>query len=149
MTRHILLLMLMLLLTATVVTGEQPSSSPCTVDYVNKNRYDDSPLVFQAIAGQVVADAQPVAGVCLGLFTDTDHRLVESATTDAKGHFKFTTIEPGDYHIVTQFSNCGGNTPVKIVKHNFATKLIHRRQLTITMRPYAYGDCVYATYKDF
>lgn len=88
-----------------------------------------------------------VPNVCLGLFTEREHRLVESAVTDQEGRFNFGQVNPGRYRLVAKYEGfCTANVPVQIMR--ISSKLKPRRNLLVLHMQLAEIDsCSYVAYK--
>lgn len=82
----------------------QEFKSPCgSMTYENRNQPDYGPVKVATVRG-TAKDAQGVMvpGVCVGIFTPTDHRLVIAKQTDAEGRFEFRGVSKGEYHLVAK-----------------------------------------------
>jgi hypothetical protein len=76
-----------------VAAQQSVASCPNPIEYENHNQITLSPLSLRAISGRAIAhDGVSVLGVCLGLFTEQDRRLVASSVADEEGHFRFANI---------------------------------------------------------
>lgn len=128
----------------------QISAKQCneTIKYENRNQSDPKPLVINEAIGDVtvqggkpVNDLGPASGACLGIFTEKEHKLVATATTDREGRFKFNSVTPGEYRIVARYETfCIANIPL-IITAKASPK--HKR-LTLHMRPVSLDECSYA-----
>ena len=98
----------------------------CAIEYGNRNQVDPEPLSITILSGKVFDEIgedpvqvhAPIPGACLGLFTETDHRLIASATTDDRGNFRFARVSPGQYRLVARDPQnvfCVANARVRIV----------------------------------
>ena len=53
--------------------------------------------------------------VCVGLFTEADHRLIAATKTNDEGEFKLNNIAPGQYRLVTKCEAFGAaNARVRV-----------------------------------
>ena len=58
------------------------------IEYGNHNQIDYGPLLVQDVKGTITDPGQgAVSKVCVGIFTETDHRLVAAIESDAEGKF--------------------------------------------------------------
>ena len=85
--------------------------------YENRNQIDYGPLVVRSVNG-FVADAQggsiPAANV--GVFTESDHKLLFQTTTDSDGFFRIEGLSRGEYRLVSQYAGfCPANARIVVV----------------------------------
>ena len=74
----------------------------CTSMVYQNQNYMDYKRAFRSIRGRAAdPNGVPVANVCVGIFSENDHRLVASAATDKQGEYHFDRIAPGHYRLVT------------------------------------------------
>src|SRR6185369_9547339 len=60
-------------------------SAQCRMEYENHNSVDYGPLVVQEVKGTIVDPQQgPVPRVCVGLFTEKEHRVLATVQSDTK-----------------------------------------------------------------
>jgi len=74
------------------LTGQNAGSSQCSTVYENHNQTDYGPLKLHRVKGasviQVGTQKQPgVSGACFILFTEKNHKLLETANAGADGRF--------------------------------------------------------------
>jgi hypothetical protein len=141
----------LIVLFASFSLGQRPAvSCQHAVEYGNRNQVDPSRSTLNLIAGRVIAEvgepAKKVGAIpaCLGLFTETDHRLVASAVADEEGRFRFKRIQPGLYRLVVrdrQNAFCVANMPLRVVESR------RGKTLVIHMRPSGVDDCSYGDFK--
>lgn len=126
----------------------------CQVTYENNNQVDPKPLSVHVVAGRTISEvgdigsAQEigaVAGACLGLFTEQDHRLVATSVADDEGGFQFAEVPSGKYRLVVQVAGlCVANVPLQIVR---GLRGKDQKQLVVHMRPSGVDSCSYGDYK--
>jgi hypothetical protein len=106
-----------LALTASACRAQEPAGK-CSPAYQNNNNIDYGPLVFRNLSGYDIDPASVrMAGGCIGLFTEEDHRLVAATTADQDGNFLFAAVVPGRYRLVVDFRGyCAANVPLRIVR---------------------------------
>ena len=106
-----------LALTASACRAQEPAGK-CSPAYQNSNNIDYGPLVFRNLSGYDIDPASVrMAGGCIGLFTEEDHRLVAATAADQDGHFSFAAVVPGRYRLVVDFRGyCAANVPLRIVR---------------------------------
>jgi len=87
-----------------------------TMAYENRNQVDYGPLALSRLAGQAVdPSGVPVPGVYIGLFTESEHRLVMATATRANGKFTLKTPPKGDYRLVAHYPAFGAaNARVRV-----------------------------------
>ena len=110
------------LLLLVLPTSAQQLSEDCKtkITYENRNQIEYQPLSISTIAGVALdKDKVPVPVVCLGLFTESDHRLVASTVTDGKGNFEFSQVAPGRYRLVAKYNGfCPANISLRLVRRS-------------------------------
>ena len=73
------------------------------MSYDNRNQIDYGPLKLRSLQGKAVdPDGVPVPGVCVGLFTESDHRLIVATATLANGEFQMKDAPTGYYRLVAE-----------------------------------------------
>lgn len=83
----------------------QGSGTACkNLSYQNRNQVDYGPFQVATILGNA-KDAQGVAipKVCVGVFTESDHKFLAATETDDSGHFELKHIPNGDYRLVANY----------------------------------------------
>ena len=118
---------------------QKEGSSSCMVEYENHNQIDYGPLTIQEVKG-TITDPQPVAvpKVCVGIFTESDHRLLASTESDAEGRFSLQSVPPGRYRLVVKYYPlCAANIPLKVVKQR------KKQILKVHMEPRGLDSCSY------
>jgi hypothetical protein len=120
---------------------EKVGSLPCVVDYENHNQVDYGPLVVQDVKGAITDPGQgAVQKVCIGVFTETDHKLVATTASDADGKFSLQGVPPGRYRLVVKADPlCAANVPLRVVKNQRKKQV-----LRVHMRPHGMDSCSYA-----
>src|SRR4051794_31172797 len=82
-----------------------PGAEPCgNMAYENRNQIDYGPLPLSHLRGKAVdLSGVPLPGVCVGVFTESDHSLIASTATSAKGEFTLKNPPRGDYRLVARY----------------------------------------------
>jgi hypothetical protein len=82
---------------------------PCAnMTYEDINQPGYGPLPLSRLVGQAVdPSGVAVPGVCVGLFTKSEHRLVMATATLANGEFTLKTPPRGVYRLVGQLPPFG------------------------------------------
>ena len=90
-----------------------PSTS---MSYESHNQVDPKPLKVHSINGVARDDeGNVVPSVMVGIFTEKDHKLIETTETSNKGEFVFKYGSPGRYRVVAKHpAFCTANVPVII-----------------------------------
>jgi hypothetical protein len=130
---------------AMVVTGwpsiAQKAGSPCAdMAYENRNQTDYGPLKVASMRG-TATDAQGVVvpGVCVGVFTPNDHKLVVATRTDSEGRFELKGVSNGEYRLVARCEGfCSGNAKVLVDSRSRSKK-----RLDLAVRPAGLDTCSY------
>ncbi len=108
--------------------------------YEHRNQIDNVPFRISKVKG-TVSDQQAVAipKLCIGIFTEAEHKLVATTETDEKGAFELKDLPPGDYRLVAQYLGfCPANVRLRI-QPKFRTK----KALLLHMKPAAIDSCSY------
>ncbi len=125
---------------------QKENSSPCVVEYENHNQTDYGPLIVQNVRG-VVTDPQEgtIPKMCVGIFTEKDHKLVATAETDANGHFALQSVSPGLYRLVVKADPlCAANVPLRVVKCQKKNKALHVHMKARGLDSCSYGETAQA-----
>lgn len=135
-----LLVFAVAVLAAPSFAAQQKGNPRCMVEYENHNQIDYGPLVVQGAVGTVTDSQQgAVPKACVGVFTDTDHKLVTTTETDGDGKFSLPDLSPGRYRLVVKADPlCAANVPLEVVKHQKKKKI-----LQVHMRPRGLDSCSY------
>ena len=87
-----------------VAAGQRPDTSCREMDYEDRNQVDYGPLKVAALQGIAKdSDGVVVPRVCIGIFTETEHKLIAATQTDSKGHFQLKGVPTGDYRLVAAY----------------------------------------------
>jgi hypothetical protein len=85
--------------------GAQPCSE---MTYKNRNQVDGCPILQRRLAGKAIdRDGIAVPGVCVGLFTEGDHRFVTATETGAAGNLTLGDVPKGNYRLVAEYDAFG------------------------------------------
>jgi Carboxypeptidase regulatory-like domain len=112
-------------------TGEGSATVCKDFSYQNRNQTDYGPLRVAAPRGSA-KDSHGVAipKACVGVFTETEHRLIAATETDDSGRFEFKDIPNGDYRLVAKYDGFSPANAKLRVEHSRSKKV-----LAIEMRP--------------
>ena len=129
------------LLTGPLFAQQTPDSSPCKVEYENHNQIDYGPLIVQEVKGTITNPQQgAVPKVCVGIFTEKDHKLVAATRSDADGMFSLQGVPPGRYRLVVKADPlCAANVPLHVLKSQKKKQV-----LRVHMEPRGLDSCSYA-----
>jgi hypothetical protein len=106
------------------------SGNSCVAMVYRDQNQVDTKLRVRDLKGIAIDEQNvPVPGVCVGLFSEPEHRLVSVTTTSDDGKFKFRASAKGTYRLVAQYDGLGIANSVVIVGTG------GRKSLTIRMRP--------------
>lgn len=146
-----LLTIITILFLASLVNAQAPKcQSP--IEYGNRNQVDPKRSSVRRLSGRAISEVGDPAKemgplpVCLGLFTEKNHRLVASTVADEAGHFRFDSVPSGRYRLVVrdpQNAFCLANMPLRVVKWPRGTT----KRLVIHMRLAGIDDCSYGDFK--
>jgi hypothetical protein len=144
-----LLTLIFIILIVTPVSAQQ-KEEPCKtpITYENRNQIEYSPLPIQIVSGVAQdKDGARIPGVCLGLFTEKEHRLVATAVTDEEGNFQFNQVPPGRYRLVAKYSGfCPANTLLRLTRRA-SNKKMKTKTLVLHMETAKIDHCSYGDYK--
>ena len=155
MTKYTFTVALAMLLLGTPMLAQQTKEPcKCQVAYENKNQVDPKPLSVRVVSGRTISEigdigaAQEigaVAGACLGLFTEQEHRLIAATVADDEGRFQFDEVPAGKYRLVVQVAGlCVANVPLQVVR---GSRSKNQKQIVVHMRPAGIDSCSYGNYK--
>ncbi len=128
-------------LVALLCSGHHALSGSCKeVEYTNANQIDYGPIKVGLLRGQAIDSAGvPVPQVCIGVFTETEHKLVTTVGVDENGRFQIPDLPSGRYRLVSQaLGFCPANARIR-VKRGFRKG----KPLVVHMRPRGIDDCSY------
>ena len=83
-----------------LLVNAQTPKCKSPIEYGNRNQVDPKHSTVRRILGHDISEVGDPAKeigpipVCLGLFTEKDHRLIASAVADEEGRFEFGPIPP-------------------------------------------------------
>ena len=139
--RNPTLLIVLAALLAEPSFAQQKGVSSCMVEYEDHNQIDYGPLVVHDVKGTITDPQQSaVPKVCVGIFTEKDHKLVAATESDADGNFSLQSIRPGRYRLVVKADPlCAANVPLQVVKSQKKKQALH-----VHMKPRGLDSCSYA-----
>ena len=122
------------------------ASEPCAPKYDNRNMIDYGPLVLRSLSGIAIdPNNARVPGVCIGIFTETAHELVNTTVTDEGGKFSIPSLKPGRYRLVARIDSlCVANIPIRVVR--FPRGGVSRK-IVIHEKPCGIDFTSYGSYK--
>jgi hypothetical protein len=128
------------LLAAPSFAQQKGDPAPCMVEYENHNQTDYGPLIVQDVRGTITDPQQgAVPKVCVGIFTEKDHKLVATTESDADGKFSLQSVSPGRYRLVVKADPlCPANVPLEVVKRQKKKEV-----LRVHMKPRGLDSCSY------
>ena len=137
---------LALLITCSGLSVARQEKTTCSSEmkYENYNQIDPGPLTVRELKGQVTdVAAVPLPQACLGVYTETERKLITSTTSDENGAYKFDKIRPGQYRLIVLVSGfCAANARVVIASNLLGS--IRNRPVYVHMRVRGIDDCSYA-----
>ena len=119
---------------------QKGDSSPCVAGYENHNQIDYGPLIVQEVKGSITDPQQgAVPKVCVGIFTEKDHKLIAATESNADGKFSLQSVPPGRYRLVVKGEPlCAANVPLQVVKSQKKNQV-----LRVHMKPRGLDSCSY------
>jgi hypothetical protein len=137
----------------------QQKTRPCdsSIKYESRNQVDPPALSVSMVSGRVidevgelgesVKEIGPVAGACLGLFTEKEHQLKATTVADDEGRFTFEMVRSGKYRLVVHAGPlCVANVPLRVIRMKRGANAV-QRQVVVHMRAAGYDSCSYAEYR--
>ncbi len=86
--------------------------------YGDQNQIDPNPIELREIRGKAIdPSATEMAGLCLGIFTESEHELLKFAQSDEHGNFSLSAenLPGGEYRLVGQTPGfCPANARIRI-----------------------------------
>ena len=125
--------------------GAQAQSQSCKdMIYENRNQTDYGPLQLTVIRGTVIdPQAVVIPQLCVGIFSEPDHKLISVSETNDKGEFEIKNVPKGDYRLVAHYVGfCPANVRVRI-----RPDLRGGKPLFIHMKPSGIDTCSYVDHK--
>jgi hypothetical protein len=128
-----------------LATAVQAGQTTCAdLTYESRNQIDYGPLRVSVISG-IAQDAEGgrIPDVCVGVFTEKEHRLVAMAHSDESGRFELKAVPVGKYRLVAKYEGfCPANARLRI------GRLARRKKLlTVQVRPTGIDTCSYIELK--
>jgi hypothetical protein len=118
--------------------GAQMTTSCGQITYEDRNQTDYGPLRVGVVEGHARDDVgSAIPNVCLGLFSEPDHKLVTTAQADVKGAFRFRRLASGRYRIVAKYEGFCPANAILLVEPTA------RKSLRIHMKPAGIDTCSY------
>ena len=85
--------------------------------YSHENQIDSRPIELREVKGKILdSSGTLVPKVCVGIFTEPEHKLLRYAQTDESGTFELDTtrLPEGEYRLVAQLPGfCPGNARIR------------------------------------
>ena len=130
---------------ASSALSAQQKPPPCgELKYENHNMVDYGPLRISAVRG-IVKDPLGVVipDGCVGVFSESDHKLITAGGVDSEGLFEIPSIPEGKYRLIVACNSfCAAN--VSIILRNQAHG---KKRLVAIMRPGGIDDCSYVEWR--
>jgi hypothetical protein len=122
------------------IRAQQAHSDCGTMEYEHRNQSDYGPLRVTSVRGTVkVLDGLPAYRACVGVFTESNQKLLTATKADDEGGFQITGLPNGTYRlVVTAEGLCAAN--VVIVLKN---KPRRKKKLAVVMKPSDIDVCSY------
>jgi carboxypeptidase family protein len=121
-------------------TAQQTGLSCAGMVYENKNQTDYGPLKIAVVRG-AARDTQGVMvpGVCIGIFTANDHKLIMATQTSSEGRFDFNGVPRGEYRLVAKCEGfCSANAKIWV-----DPALRNKTRLDLAVLPAGIDTCSY------
>jgi len=110
--------------------------------YEHRNQIDPKPIEVGQIRGEAVdKEGSPLGPICVGIFTELEHKLMLYVQSDEYGAFRLDTsgLPDGKYRLVGQVPGlCPANQIIRIRSRSHK-----RRRLAVHMWPRGIDTCSY------
>lgn len=138
---YLFLIQTAVLLMPTVTAQDQFWDCSSPMKYENRNQVDPPALKVSTISGQVTDQStEVIAGACIGIFRESDKKLIKTVETNASGRFKIVGIRSGRYRLVVRVAGfCSANTRLIVGRG--------RKSIVVHMRAPAIDTCSYSDYR--
>lgn len=116
------------LLIALPLAGSNPQRGESCSEMVYENHNQVEPKILQlgTVRGVVQWGRVRIAKACIGVFTETDHKLVATIETDDTGQFSSERIPKGAYRLVVRYSAfCSANAPIQVSGKRGKSATVH------------------------
>jgi hypothetical protein len=89
---------------APLAAAQEIQAACKNLSYESRNQIDYGPLRVAAVRG-ITKDAEGISvpRVCVGVFTEAEHKLIAAVEADEHGHFELKGIAEGNYRLVAKF----------------------------------------------
>jgi Carboxypeptidase regulatory-like domain len=139
---------LALLITCHGLSVAQQKKTTCLseVKYENHNFLEPEALIVSDLKGQVADElSDSLSRACLSVFTEAEHKLVASTTSDEDGYYKFDKIPPGQYRfVVFVYGFCTANARITITDAD--PRSLKYRSVYVHMRIRKVDTCSFANH---
>jgi hypothetical protein len=125
---------------AASLVGQETNPVCKNMTYENRNQIDYGPLRVGVIKG-IAVDSQRVTipKICVGVFTEAEHKLVATIETNGNGEFELKSLPNGDYRLVAKYPGfCPANARLRVQMRSHS-----KRKLTVHMKPAGIDICSY------
>jgi hypothetical protein len=121
--------------------GAQEPPCKATMTYENHNQVDPKPLKLHGINGRTNDEqGMPIPRVCVGIYSEKDHKLVATTETAEDGHFALGKLPPGRYRLVAKHEVlCSANVPLIVTSPQSRSK----KELILHMNVAGIDKCSY------
>jgi hypothetical protein len=125
------------------IRAQQARSDCASMEYANHNQIDYL-LRVTSIQGTVkVSDEAAAGGACIGVFAESDRKLLATVKANERGSFQIAGIENGTYRlVVTADGLCVANAKIVVT-----TQPRVRKKLIAVMKPRGIDVCSYIELK--
>ena len=98
------------------------------MEYGHENQIDPKTIEVGQLTGRAIdARGSPIPHFCVGLFTESEHKLVRYVTADDNGSFTLDTkdLPDGEYRLVGRADGlCPANQRLRVKPHSHRTKTL-------------------------
>jgi hypothetical protein len=112
------------------------------MEYEHRNQLDNVPYRIRQVKG-TASDQEGFAipGICIGIFTETEHKLVATAETNEKGVYELKNLPAGDYRPVAHYNGlCPANVRLRIQPRLRSKKVLALHMVGPAIDSCSYGE---------
>ncbi len=114
------------------------------MSYEHRNQVDYGPIKVNSVRGTVRDfNKVPIPNACIGIFSESSHKLIAAAGSSKNGYFEIKGIPDGDYRLVIKYAAfCPANAKLRLESHSQ-----HYKPLVVHMEAGGIDSCSYVDKK--
>jgi len=122
--------------------GQAENQACKDMQYEHETQIDNVPYRIRQVKGTARDwEGDVVPGLCIGVFTEAEHKLVATAETDEKGAFELKDLPAGDYRLVAHYTGlCSTNIRLRIQPRLRSKKVLALHMVLPAIDTCSYGE---------